>query len=58
MNTADDPFLANAQHSDWARELYTQALDRDTVDASLDADVLAQAMADRLPSIYFDEPLF
>ena len=26
--------------------------------ASNDAVVLAQAMADRLPSIYFDEPLF
>lgn len=57
MHIANDPFL-NAQLNDWARELYTQALDRDPVDASLDADVLAQVMADRLPSIYFDEPPF
>lgn len=58
MHTANDPFLANDQLSDWVRELYTQALDRDAVDASLDADVLAQAMADRLSSIYVDAPLF
>ncbi len=58
MHTANDPFLANDQLNDWVRDLYLYALDKDPVQASNDADVLAQAMADRLPSIYFDEPPF
>ncbi len=58
LNTAYAPFLAGDQLSHWVRDLYAHAMGLDPVEASTNADMLAQAMADRLPSIYFDEPLF
>lgn len=57
MQIENDPFLANDQISNWVRYLYLAALDKDPVQASNDANTLAQAMADRLPQICFNEPM-
>jgi hypothetical protein len=55
MHTANHPFLANDQLSDWVRDLYAESLDRDPMDASDDANVLAQAFAYRLLVICLNE---
>ena len=57
MQTADNHFLANHQLSYWARGLYSQAMDRDAVDASDDANALALALAERLVAICLNIPI-
>ncbi len=57
QQTPDQLFLANDQLSYWARGLYAQAMDRDPVEASNDAHVLAQALAARMVAICLNSPI-
>lgn len=57
QQTPDQLLLADDNLSYWARGLYAQAMDRDPVDASKDAHVLARALAARMVAICLNTPI-
>ena len=57
QQTPDQLFLTDDNLSYWARGLYAQTMDRDPVDASNDAHILAQALAARMVAICLNKPI-
>lgn len=57
QQTPEQIFLANDKRSYWVRGLYAQAMDRDPIDASNDAQVLARVLAARMVAICLNQPI-